>query len=165
MEVYKIVLVGAMGCGKTSFVKGAQGHGNNHMYIKTIGVDVEPITFDDFPVMCNIWDCAGDLNVAGLGSGYYKESHACIVMFDALNPETIPQSCSFIPAFREVCPEAPIFYVATKCDRSNLPHDFPKNIYKCSSYAPITCKNVMKSILNRLATNEEMLDELESPMQ
>lgn len=151
MEVFKICLIGGTEVGKTSFVNALLDKNNNGVYVRTLGVDVEPVRL---PMVnpCNIWDIAGDDSVRGLDDGYYVESHAAIIMFDATNPTSIYSGCRYIQGFRQMCPEAPIYYVVNKCDISHL-GQVPQSAKFCTSFDSNSCKNVMREILLDIQEN------------
>jgi GTPase SAR1 family protein len=101
----KIVLIGDGGVGKTSYISRLQNtHCDKFMqkYIKTLGVNVEPVRLPEFPYTFNFWDCAGDPQYTGLGDGYYVQADACIIMYTEDN-----QIDYWIQQFRRVCPKKP----------------------------------------------------------
>lgn len=148
IPTYKVALIGTGGVGKTSFVKALAGEPFSGCYIATLGVDVQPIRIPGVNACFNIWDCAGDPKFMGLGEGYYKESHACIVMFDMTSPQSLVRSAEMIQGFRNVCPEAPIYYVANKCDAST--YECPAPAFLCSSKERRDCESVLIQIANDL---------------
>lgn len=74
---FKVVVIGAAGVGKTTFVRRLRGLEFRPNYLATIGVEAHPIKFnvkheDESTEIClNFWDCAGQSKFAGLGDGYY----------------------------------------------------------------------------------------------
>ena len=91
IDTYKILLLGAGGVGKTSFIRALMGKEFDKKYIMTMGVQVDPIRLQspisyylpDKEHWCaNIWDCAGQEKFKGLGDGYYIQAQAAIFAFD-----------------------------------------------------------------------------------
>tara|TARA_R110001632_G_scaffold15138_6_gene50330 strand:+ start:3254 stop:3661 length:408 start_codon:yes stop_codon:yes gene_type:complete len=123
-------------------------------YIATLGVDVQPIQFPIEKVTFNVWDTAGQENFKGLGKGYYKDSHACIVMYDASDIATLAISAAFIQDFRDMCPEAPIFFVGNKIDIGTF--EIPKSSLSCSSKDKESCTKIMHYILCELKHSQDL---------
>jgi GTP-binding nuclear protein Ran len=149
MNFYKIVVIGSAGCGKTSFVNSLQGEAFDKRYIPTLGVDVSPLHFKENAYF-NIWDTAGDEKFRGLGDGYYIQSHACIVMFDASDPLSLLRGANLIQGYRNVCPEAPVLFVRNKSDLEEFETTQTLDVLSCSSKTGKGCKEVMEAILEKI---------------
>lgn len=146
-QVYKIVLIGPGGVGKSAFVERLKNNSFSGCYVATLGVEVNSIQIPDMHFTCNIWDCAGDPNFAGLGDGYYVNADAAIVMIDASAPNII-QTAQFVASFRHICPEAPIFYVYSKVDVMNCV--IPQIADRCSSKTGEGCAKFMRYVATAL---------------
>ncbi len=70
--VFKLVLVGDGGVGKTTFVKRHLTGEFEKKYVATLGVEVHPLQFHtNFgELYFNVWDTAGQEKLAGLRDGY-----------------------------------------------------------------------------------------------
>jgi GTP-binding nuclear protein Ran len=82
-QLYKVILVGHPGIGKTTFVRSLNGGEFQEHYVPSVGVDVKPVRLQTPKgnVFLNIWDCAGEEKYGGLRDGYYIGSAALILMY------------------------------------------------------------------------------------
>ena len=122
---FKVVVVGAGGTGKTSWVSHLLKKGFEPKYYPTLGVEVHPLVFNvpRGPIQFNVWDCAGQERLAGLDDGYYINAHAAFVFVDDGNEWE-----KFVSKL-ERFDDTPIFYIRNKSDivrpaASRLPHAF-----------------------------------------
>ena len=83
-NMFKIVLVGDSGVGKSSLVLKYTDDVFNGNYISTIGVDfkIHNITVDDKKIKLQIWDTAGQERFKSITSSYYKGAHCIIFVCD-----------------------------------------------------------------------------------
>ena len=122
-KVYKIVLVGCGGTGKTSFIKQLFFNQFETSYIPTLGVEVYPLKFEttdgDF-IQFNVWDTAGQDKFGGLRDGYYIEADGCIgFLDDRLSSRDI--CMSYIADVLKISENARNVIVYNKCDILRLP--------------------------------------------
>lgn len=117
-NTFKIILVGAGGCGKTNFVKRLQKQNFDPKYIPTLGVEVEPVRFEtNYGTYClNVWDCAGDPKFGGLRDGYYVQADACIIMFDLTSPESLNEMKRVAVDVRRCVGNVPVVLCGNKSD-------------------------------------------------
>lgn len=116
-EQYKVIVVGAGGVGKTTWIRRIKNGYFENKYIPTIGVEVTPIILntEKGPVNLIIWDCAGQDNFAVLREGYFIGANAAIILEDEVTNAYV----KYIPLIRSVCKEIPILIF--KNVRSPLP--------------------------------------------
>ena len=114
MEVKKVVFVGPQGCGKSTTVRYLRDGHFSPLYVKTLGVEVDPIRSGE--TCYNIWDCAGDPSVEGLGDGYYAQAHVGVVFCSLADPYSIQSVPYWIERFRASQPNAKVILCATKKD-------------------------------------------------
>lgn len=88
--VYKVVLIGDGGVGKTTLVKRLLTGAFYKAYNATLGVEVHVLRFTtNHGYIClNIWDCAGSEKFRGLGDGYYLGAQGAILMYDTTDLRT-----------------------------------------------------------------------------
>jgi GTP-binding nuclear protein Ran len=86
---YKIILIGAGGVGKTTYVKKLLTQHFETKYVATLGVEVHQYKTDS--ITFNLWDTAGQEKFGGLGVGFYIGGRAAMVFVDLTNPNTKPQ--------------------------------------------------------------------------
>jgi len=82
--VFKLILIGDGGVGKTTFVRRHKTGEFEKKYVPTLGVEVSPLFFSTSrgPLCFNVWDTAGQERFGGLRDGYYIQGQCAIIMFD-----------------------------------------------------------------------------------
>ncbi len=84
-KLFKVVVVGDIGVGKTAFIK-KHVHGLfSDEYRSTIGVDFALKQYIlENKILCRVqlWDIAGQERFGNMTRVYYRESHAVIIVFD-----------------------------------------------------------------------------------
>lgn len=112
--VYKLCLIGESGSGKTSYLHRCLTGDYNQDHVPTVGVQVS--SFQLSGIIFNIWDCAGDSKLIGLGESYYIGAHCCFIF---VTPHT---SIASIKAYKKsvdvITPNIPIVVVINKCDNN-----------------------------------------------
>ena len=89
-EIYelRIILVGDSNVGKTSLINRFMGDDFQENYQCTINVDfkIKTITFSSsIAAELKIWDTCGQERFKSLTSGYFKEAHGIVLVFDVSN--------------------------------------------------------------------------------
>ena len=83
--IFKIILIGASGTGKTSLINRYIYNNFHEKYLCTIGVDfmMKKVVLDDNTVIkLQIWDTAGMEKYKQITSTYYRGAQGAIVVFD-----------------------------------------------------------------------------------
>jgi len=85
--LFKIVLIGDAGCGKTSLMKRFVDDIFHCDTLTTIGVDfsIKTLTIDGATVKLQIWDTAGQERFAPAGQLYYHGANAVMIAYDITN--------------------------------------------------------------------------------
>ncbi|MFX0051138.1 MAG: Rab family GTPase [Candidatus Hermodarchaeota archaeon] len=90
MTVYKIVLIGDGGVGKTAIRERYLGRGFNTQYTLTVGADFA--MYDDFihgtRVRYQIWDLAGQNRFDSVREVYYQGCIGALLVYDVTRPES-----------------------------------------------------------------------------
>ncbi|MFX0183783.1 MAG: Rab family GTPase [Candidatus Hodarchaeota archaeon] len=90
MTVYKIVLMGDGGVGKTAIRERYLGKGFNTQYILTVGADFA--MYDDSingtPIRYQIWDLAGQNRFDVVREVYYQGCIGALLVYDVTRPES-----------------------------------------------------------------------------
>lgn len=84
--LYKVLVVGEVGTGKTSLVRQYVHHTFTNNYKSTIGVDfaLKLIKWDDkTQIRLQLWDIAGQERFGNMTRVYYKEAVGAVVVYDA----------------------------------------------------------------------------------
>jgi len=116
--VFKLVLVGDGGTGKTTFVKRHMTGEFEKKYIATLGVEVHPLDFQTNygHITFNVWDTAGQEKFGGLRDGYYIQGQCGIIMFDVTSRITYKNVPNWHRDLERVCEGIPIVLCGNKVD-------------------------------------------------
>jgi len=83
--LYKVLVVGDMGTGKTAIIRQYVNHSYSESYKSTIGVDfaLKEINWDAKSLIrLQLWDIAGQERYGNMTRVYYKEAVGAFVVFD-----------------------------------------------------------------------------------
>ena len=119
---YKVVMIGAIAVGKTSITDRLQFQVFEEGYQPTIGAGFIPYktTCNGKKVELQIWDTAGMERYKSLGSIYYRDSKAAVLVFDQTSQESANALDKWLDNFREtITVPCPIFVAANKDDLPN----------------------------------------------
>ena len=88
--IYKIVLVGDSGVGKTNLLLRYLKNKFDQNSKATVGVEFgsKNITIDNSIVKAQVWDTAGQERYRSITSAYYKGSHGALVVYDVTKIES-----------------------------------------------------------------------------
>jgi len=116
--IFKMVLCGDGGTGKTTFVKRHLTGEFEKKYIATLGVEVHPLAFyTNFgQIQFNCWDTAGQEKFGGLRDGYYIQGQCAIIMFDVTSRVTYKNVPNWHRDLVRVCEGIPIVLCGNKVD-------------------------------------------------
>ncbi|KAK6541665.1 hypothetical protein TWF694_007457 [Orbilia ellipsospora] len=83
LKTFKIILVGDIGVGKTTFLRYIPHGAFTRTHKPTMGAKVHTLTLSTTlgPINFSLWDTAGREELAGLGSGYYMGAKVAILMY------------------------------------------------------------------------------------
>jgi small GTP-binding protein len=90
-RVLKIIVVGDIGTGKTSFVRQFVEGDFSEFYKSTIGVDFanKIVQWNDTTfVDVQLWDIAGQERYGSMASVYYRQAVGALVVFDVTSPSS-----------------------------------------------------------------------------
>ncbi|KAM4742276.1 ras-related protein Rab-38 [Anableps anableps] len=87
-HLYKILVIGDLGVGKTSIIKRYVHHNFSPNYRATIGVDfaLKVLTWDQETVRLQLWDIAGQERFGNMTRVYYREAMGAFIVFDVTRP-------------------------------------------------------------------------------
>ncbi|KAK3747454.1 hypothetical protein RRG08_015566 [Elysia crispata] len=122
--LFKVIIIGDPTVGKTSFVQKYVNDSFRRDYKMTIGVDFA-LKVIKWSEKCNIklqlWDIAGQERFTSMTRVYYKDAHACLVMFDLTQKGTFQNSVKWKKDLDQKCTlmdgsPVPCLLLANKCD-------------------------------------------------
>uniref|UniRef100_A0A8C5SSA3 Ras-related protein Rab n=1 Tax=Laticauda laticaudata TaxID=8630 RepID=A0A8C5SSA3_LATLA len=90
-HLYKLLVIGDLGVGKTSVIKRYVHHNFSPHYRATIGVDfaLKVLSWDSETVVrLQLWDIAGQERFGNMTRVYYREAVGAFVVFDVTRPAT-----------------------------------------------------------------------------
>ncbi|CAK6967295.1 hypothetical protein INR49_018632 [Scomber scombrus] len=87
-HLYKILVIGDLGVGKTSIIKRYVHHNFSPNYRATIGVDfaLKVLNWDQETVRLQLWDIAGMERFGNMTRVYYREAMGAFIVFDVTRP-------------------------------------------------------------------------------
>ena len=82
--IFKLILIGSSGVGKTSILQRYIQKIFNDDYTCTIGVDffMKSMKIDDKLIKLQLWDTAGTEKFKSITTGYYRGANAAFIVFD-----------------------------------------------------------------------------------
>lgn len=89
--LFKLLVIGELGTGKTSFIKRYVHQYFSQHYRATIGVDfaLKVLNWDDNTLIrVQLWDIAGQERFGNMTRVYYKEAVGAFLVFDVNSPQT-----------------------------------------------------------------------------
>ncbi|KAJ8267007.1 hypothetical protein GJAV_G00137160 [Gymnothorax javanicus] len=89
-HLYKILVIGDLGVGKTSIIKRYVYQSFSTNYRATIGVDfaLKVLNWDSEIVRLQLWDIAGQERFGNMTRVYYREAMGAFIVFDVTRPTT-----------------------------------------------------------------------------
>lgn len=88
--LFKLLLIGDSGVGKSCILLRFADDTFSESYISTIGVDfkIRTLTINEKKVKLQIWDTAGQERFRTLTTAYYRSAHGIVLVYDVNDRET-----------------------------------------------------------------------------
>jgi len=138
--VYKIVMIGDFGVGKTSLVQRFVHNSFSEEYLSTIGVTISKKIIEDSTIM--LWDIEGHTEFKPIFKQYLLGAKGFIVVADLTREKTIDTIDKHIEICNEIVPDAPICISLNKCDINDTISD--EKIASIQALSP-TIIDIMKT--------------------
>ena len=118
---FKVVMIGSVAVGKTAIANRLQFKRFDEEYQPTVGAGYIPYrtTYDGKDIELQIWDTAGMERYKSLGSIYYRDAHAAIIVYDQTSMESADSLQMWLDSFRATV-KTPC-YIAIAANKDDLP--------------------------------------------
>ena len=167
---FKVVLIGAVAVGKTAIANWLQFQVFDEEYQPTVGAGYIPYktTFGGKKIELQIWDTAGMERYRSLGSIYYRDSNAAIIVFDQTSQESADAVRIWLNNFRDtISTPCPIFVAANKDDLGNKIETLDKvknfcednklDYYVTSAKTGFGVQKMFDDLIEKIALNNDVL--------
>ncbi|XP_065666612.1 uncharacterized protein LOC100214114 [Hydra vulgaris] len=117
--VFKIIIIGDSGVGKSCLLRRFADKSYTDNYINTIGVDFKVRTFEIFgkTVKLNIWDSAGQERFRTIVNTYYRGAQGICLVYDITNMESFTNLNDWLKDVSELAEkDAKKLIIGTKLD-------------------------------------------------
>ena len=119
MYLFKVVLIGDGGVGKTALRKKFMGEGFSGAYIMTIGADfaIKSIKLtDDAQVKFQIWDLAGQPHFKAVREAFYKGTSGALLVYDVMRRNTFKNTVFWMEELIKNVGRIPVILIGNKID-------------------------------------------------
>ncbi|KAL6431916.1 hypothetical protein ACFW04_007383 [Cataglyphis niger] len=120
-HLFKLLIIGDSGVGKSSLLLRFADNTFNGSYITTIGVDfkIQTVEIDGERVKLQIWDTAGQERFRTITSTYYRGTHGVIVVYDVTSGDTFANVKRWLHEIEQNCDVVNRVLVGNKNDAPN----------------------------------------------
>lgn len=116
--VYKVIVVGDAGVGKTSLARRYCTGQFDHNYVFTLGVDffAKSLFVKDNPIRLMIYDTAGQERFDFIRGLYFEGAAGAVIAYDVTDKASFEKVEYWLKQVQERCKGVPLVLVATKVD-------------------------------------------------
>ena len=132
--VFKIIIVGDAGVGKSCLLRRFADQSFTDNYINTIGVDfkVRTLELHGKTVKLNIWDSAGQERFRTIVNTYYRGAHGIVVVYDTTDRDSFEHLPDWLNDVSELAePNSKKLLVGTKVDLDAIHRHVSKDSVSC----------------------------------
>ncbi|XP_076631588.1 RAS oncogene family member Rab32 isoform X1 [Colletes latitarsis] len=185
-HLYKILVIGELGAGKTSIIKRYVHQFFSQYYRATIGVDfaLKVLNWDPHTIIrLQLWDIAGQERFGNMTRVYYKEAVGAFIVFDATRSATLNAVVKWKQDLdsKVQLPDGspiPCVLLANKCDQEkeglvNSPAKMDdyckeKNFagwFETSAKENINIEKATRFLVNKILQNDQLIKDIGSKDQ
>ncbi|CAG5128974.1 unnamed protein product, partial [Candidula unifasciata] len=120
--MFKVLLIGNSGVGKTSFLFRYADNSFTSTFVSTVGIDfkVKSILRKNRRIKLQIWDTAGQERYRTITTAYYRGAMGFVLMYDVTNEVSFGAVQDWIYQIKiHSCANVPIVIVGNKSDQAN----------------------------------------------
>lgn len=117
--LYRLVLIGDSGVGKTAILLRYSDNIFNASFISTIGIDfrIKTIEVNGTRVKLQIWDTAGQEQFHSVASSYYRNAHGIMLIYDISSAESFIHISKWVANIGKNAPtNVKQVLIGNKCD-------------------------------------------------
>ncbi|OTF74723.1 ras-related protein Rab-35-like protein [Euroglyphus maynei] len=120
--LFKLLIIGDSGVGKSSLLLRFADNTFSGTYISTIGVDfkIRTVEIDNERVKLQIWDTAGQERFRTITSTYYRGAHGVIIVYDVTNGDSFHNISRWLQEIEQNCEVENKILVGNKNDDPSL---------------------------------------------
>jgi len=91
MDIFKVVLLGNSGVGKSNLLSRLNSDEFSEEFLSTIGVEflTKILEVDNVKVKAQIWDTAGQERYNSMMSTYYRKAKGAVLVYDISDPKSL----------------------------------------------------------------------------
>ncbi|XP_016140860.1 ras-related protein Rab-13-like isoform X3 [Sinocyclocheilus anshuiensis] len=118
--LFKLLLIGDSGVGKTCLIIRFAEDNFNSTYISTIGIDfkVKTIEFEGKKVKLQVWDTAGQERFKTITTAYYRGAMGIILVYDITDEKSFENIQNWMKSIKELAKEHGIRFFETSAKSS-----------------------------------------------
>ena len=117
--LFKLLLIGDSGVGKTSILLGYSDNNFNNNFIPTIGIDfkIKTIELHGKKIKLQIWDTAGQERFISITTSYYRGAMGIMLVYDVTNSKSFDNIAKWLRNIQEHSnPDVEKMILGNKCD-------------------------------------------------
>ena len=117
--LFKLLLIGESGVGKTCVLFRFSDDAFNSSFISTIGIDfkIRTIELEDKKIKLQIWDTAGQERFRTITTAYYRGAMGIMIVYDITNPKSFENVKNWIKNIEEnASDDVELMLLGNKCD-------------------------------------------------
>ncbi|XP_044010087.1 ras-related protein Rab-8B-like [Aphidius gifuensis] len=122
IPLYKLLLIGDSGVGKTCILSSFSQNGYQESNLSTIGIDfkVRVIEIDEKKIKLQVWDTAGQERFKSITTAYYRGAHGIILVYDVTDEKSFENIKEWMRLIKTHASEdVEKILLGTKCDLEN----------------------------------------------